>query len=130
METKAKGVLAVTSHSRRVEFQVRVQPRASCNEVCGSMDGALRVRLTAPPVEGKANQALQEFLARLLKVPRRQVEIVSGEASRTKRVVIRGLAIEELERRLVGAGTGLMLHPEICHADGSARAGKRKPRRS
>ena len=72
-----------------VSFLVRVQPRASDNEVEGEWQGALRVRLNAPPVEGRANEALLRFLAEYLKVPVGAVRLVAGERSRTKRVEVR-----------------------------------------
>ena len=85
-----------------VSFQVRVIPGASKNEVAGIQDGALKVRLTAPPVEGKANRACVEFLAGLLGVRRSALTITSGEKSRKKTVSVTGLARGELEERLKG----------------------------
>ena len=81
-----------------IQIQVRVQPRASRNGVAGVVEGALRVHLTAPPVEGKANRALQRFLAQLLGIARRDVEIVAGETSRSKRVRIHGITSEGLAK--------------------------------
>jgi len=76
-------------------------PRASRDEVAGAgADGVLRVRLTAPPVEGRANEALVRFLAEELGVPRRQVRLVSGESSRTKVVSIEGVTADEVAARL------------------------------
>jgi uncharacterized protein (TIGR00251 family) len=80
-----------------VVFAVRVQPRASRNEVAGVMDGALKIRLEAPAVEDRANQALCEFLAELLKRPKSAVRILSGARSRTKRVEISGVSAPEIE---------------------------------
>ena len=85
-----------------VQFAVRVIPGASKNEVAGIQDGALKVRLTAPPVEGKANRACVEFLAGLLGVRRSALAITSGEKSRKKTVSVTGLARGELEERLKG----------------------------
>jgi len=79
-----------------VVFQVRVQPRASRDEVAGEMDGALKVRLQAPAIEGRANEALIEYLARLLKRPKAAVRISSGERSRLKRVEITGVTKNEI----------------------------------
>jgi uncharacterized protein (TIGR00251 family) len=70
---------------------VRVQPRASRTEVAGTQQGALKVRLQAPPVDGAANEALVEFLADSLGVPHRLVRIVSGASSRTKVVEVMGV---------------------------------------
>ncbi len=83
-----------------VTFAVRVQPRARRNAVAGEMGDALKLALTAPPVEGKANEACVEFLAKLLKVPRSSVTIAAGETSRNKVVRVAGLNAEEVRRRL------------------------------
>lgn len=82
------------------ELRVRVQPRASRNEVLGRRDGVLLLRLTAPPVEGAANEACREFIAECLGVRRSQVELVSGRKSRDKRFQVDGLSAGELEERL------------------------------
>jgi uncharacterized protein len=78
-----------------VIFSVRVQPRASKDEV-GVMDGALKVRLRAPALEGRANDALCEFLAELLKRPQSAVRILSGHHSRSKRVEVLGVTEGEV----------------------------------
>jgi uncharacterized protein (TIGR00251 family) len=83
-----------------VVFAVRVQPRASKNEVSGAMEGALKIRLQAPPVEDRSNQALCEFLAELLKRPKAAVRILSGERSRSKRVEVSGVTAAEVEALL------------------------------
>ncbi|HVS86867.1 MAG TPA: DUF167 domain-containing protein [Candidatus Acidoferrum sp.] len=75
---------------------VRVQPRASRDEVAGEMNGALKVRLQAPAVENRANEALCEYLAALLKMPKSAVRILSGERSRIKRLEIRGVTKQQL----------------------------------
>ena len=77
-------------------FSVRVQPRASKDEIAGEMGGALKVRLRAPAVEDRANEALVEFLAELLKTSRSAVRILSGERSRTKRIEIRGVTRQQV----------------------------------
>lgn len=74
-----------------VSFSVRVQPRASKDEVAGVIGGALKIRLQAPAMENRANEALVEFLAQLLKTPKSAVRILGGERSRTKRVEVRGI---------------------------------------
>ena len=79
---------------------VRVLPRASRDEIAGWDGDVLRVRLRAPPVEGRANEALLRLLAQRLDVPPRDIEIVSGETSRTKRVRVLGLSRDEVEARL------------------------------
>ena len=84
-----------------VIFSVRVQPRASKDEIAGELEGALKVRLRAPAVENRANEALVEFMAQLLKRPRSAVRILSGERSRTKRVEISGVTPREILDLLV-----------------------------
>lgn len=79
---------------------MHVQPRASRSEVIGWREGALAVRLTAPPVEGAANKACREFLAEVLGVRRADVELISGEKSREKRFRITGLDAAELQARI------------------------------
>jgi len=85
---------------REDTFPVWVKPQARKNQVVGLREGALHIQLTAPPVEGKANEALVSFLADLLGVRRRQVEIVSGERSRHKVVRISEVTGEELRRKM------------------------------
>jgi uncharacterized protein (TIGR00251 family) len=74
-----------------VSFAVRVQPRASRDEIVGEYQDGLKIRLTAPPVENRANEALRQLLASRLKVPLAAVRIASGERSRTKRVEVHGV---------------------------------------
>jgi uncharacterized protein (TIGR00251 family) len=88
------------SQSAAVELRVHVQPRASRNEIAGWREGALVVRLTAPPVDGAANKACGEFLAEALGVKRSQVELISGQKSREKRFRITGVTPEALRARL------------------------------
>jgi len=84
----------------KLTFKVRVVPRSSRSEIVGEHDGALRVRLTAPPVEGAANLALVRLLAQALDVSPGAVEIISGKSSRTKTVSIAGSSVASLERLL------------------------------
>jgi uncharacterized protein (TIGR00251 family) len=74
-----------------VSFMVRVQPRASRDEIVGVYQDGLKIRLTAPPVDDRANEALRKLLASRLKVPLAAVRIASGERSRTKRVEVHGV---------------------------------------
>jgi uncharacterized protein (TIGR00251 family) len=83
--------LRVREVDGRVRFSVRVQPRASRNEVAGVHGDALKVRLTAPPVDGAANDELLKFLAHVFAVGRRDVRILAGETSRSKIVEIEGI---------------------------------------
>lgn len=84
-----------------VSFAVRVVPRASRSEIAGEHDGALRVRVAAPPVAGAANEELVRILSRVLRVPRTSIEIASGAQSKTKRVRILGLGRARLDK-LIG----------------------------
>ena len=84
----------------KLTFKVRVVPRSSRTEIVGEHDGALRVRLSAPPVDGAANLALERLLARALDVSTGAVEIISGKSSRTKIVSIAGSSVASLERLL------------------------------
>lgn len=79
-----------------VFFKVKVQPRAARNQVAGLLEDAIKLRLTAPPVEGEANEACRVFLADLLSVPRSQVEIVSGHTGRNKMIKVLGVNAEKL----------------------------------
>ena len=79
-----------------VIFSVRVQPRGSRNAIEGEWQGALKVRLTAPPVDGKANDALRRLLADNLNVPLGAVTILSGAIGRTKRVAVIGITMVQV----------------------------------
>jgi hypothetical protein len=79
-----------------VAFAVRVQPRASREEIAGVHDGALKVRICAPAVENQANEALVQFLATILKTPKSAVRIQGGEHARTKRVEIFGVTRQQI----------------------------------
>jgi len=83
-----------------VTFAVRVHPRARKNAITGELGDALKLSLTSPPVDGRANQACIEFFAKLLKVPRSSVTIASGQTSRQKVVRVSGLSAEEVRRRI------------------------------
>ncbi len=81
-------------------ISVKIQPRASKNEIIRREGGELKIRLTAPPVDGAANEALVKLLSGELGVARSRVEIVSGQSSRDKIMRIDGLSSEEVERLL------------------------------
>ena len=71
-------------------FKVRVQPKSSKNEVCGLYEDALKIKLTAPPIEGKANKALLNFIADCLGIKKSQLEIISGHTGRLKTIKVIG----------------------------------------
>jgi uncharacterized protein (TIGR00251 family) len=81
-------------------FQVKVHPRAKKNAITGKVGDALKLALTAPPLEGRANQACIEFLAEVLNVPRSSVTIAAGESSRNKVIRVRGLSAAQVEAKL------------------------------
>jgi uncharacterized protein len=83
-----------------VSFTVRVQPRASREEIAGVVEGALKIKLLAPAMENRANEALIEFLASLLKTSKSAVRIRNGEQSRTKRIEIFGVSRQQVESLL------------------------------
>lgn len=95
------NTVTVDSRGKAVRFRVRLVPRASRNEITGVLDGVLRVRLHAPPVDGAANEALVAFLADRLDVPRRGVRIVTGATSRTKVIEVEGVSSAAVERLAV-----------------------------
>lgn len=90
----------VVEHADGALLEVRVIPRASRSTIAGTRDGALLVRLAAPPVDGAANDELLRVLARALDIPRRDLVIVHGETSRTKRVRVAGMSASVLTQRL------------------------------
>ena len=91
-------VIRDTSHG--ATFSVRVQPRAKRNAITGEVGDALKLALTAPPVEGRANEACVAFLAEILNVPRSSVTIAAGQSSRNKLIRVTGMTAAEAEVRL------------------------------
>ena len=86
-----------------VSFAVKVQPRAKKNAITGVVGDALKLALTAPPVEGRANHAVIEFFADLFAIPRSSVTIASGETSRNKVIRISGPTVPAVQKRLAAA---------------------------
>ena len=82
------------------EIAVRLQPRARGDEIVGEREGRLVVRVTAPPAEGRANEALCRLIARRARVGRRSVSVQSGARTREKRVRVEGISLAELRRAL------------------------------
>lgn len=99
--TGEEGFLRETREG--VLLAVRVQPRASRDEIAGVHGDALKIRLKAPPVEGEANAALLRFLSKRLKAPLSALAIRSGVSSRRKTVLIQGLKPEEVQAQLIGS---------------------------
>jgi uncharacterized protein len=93
-------MLTIHANSFGVTFAVKVRPRAKKNAMTGTIGDAIKVALTAPPVDGKANEACIEFFAKLLKLPRSSVTIAAGETSRNKVIRVTSLSADEIRRRL------------------------------
>jgi uncharacterized protein len=94
------GLIAIREADSGVTFAVRVQPRAKKDAITGELGDALKVSLTAPPIEGRANEACIEFFAKLLKLPRSSVTIASGHANRNKVIRVAGVTAEFVRDRL------------------------------
>jgi uncharacterized protein (TIGR00251 family) len=93
-------MVAIQNSSSGATFAIKVHPRAKKNAITGEVGNVLKIALTAPPVDGKANEACIEFFAKLLKVPRSSVTIASGQTSRNKVIRVAGLSAEEIKKRL------------------------------
>ena len=94
-------MIAITEHAEGCVLPVRAQPGARKNGVVGEQAGALKVAVTAPPEDGRANAALVAVLREALGVKRSQVALLSGQTSREKKFLIRGIKKAELEHLLV-----------------------------
>ena len=97
-------MIPVQELANAISFAVKVQPRAKRDAVVGELGDALKLALTAPPVEGRANEACIRFLAEFLKVPRSSITIASGQSSRNKIIRIAGLTAEQFRARLNAGG--------------------------
>lgn len=93
-------MIPLQESAKGISFAVKVHPRARKNAITGVVGDALKLALTAPPVEGRANQAVVEFFAELFAIPRSSVTIASGETSRNKVVRIAGVSKLAAEQRL------------------------------
>jgi uncharacterized protein (TIGR00251 family) len=109
-------MIAVTDHAEGCVLSVRAQPGARKAGVLGEHNGALKVAVTAPPEDGRANKALVEALREALGVKRSQVELIGGQASRDKRFLIRGVPRKDLEKRVAALAA-------IWLVDGHSRHG-------
>ena len=83
-------------------FQVRVLPRSSKNLIAGVSEGMLKIKLTAPPVEGAGNEMLIKFLSEKLNIPKSKISIVRGQSSRSKTILAEGLSAAALEELTSG----------------------------
>jgi len=91
---------AIQNSPSGVTFAVKIHPRAKKNAITGKLDDALKLALTAPPVDGKANEACIDFFAKLLKGPRSSVTIAAGQTNRNKVIRGAGLSAEDVRQRL------------------------------
>ncbi|HZZ15457.1 MAG TPA: DUF167 domain-containing protein [Candidatus Sulfotelmatobacter sp.] len=91
-------MIPIQESSEGATFAVKVHPRAKKNAITGEVGDALKVSLTAPPLDGKANVACIEFFAKLLKVPRASVTIASGHSGRRKVIRVIGLSVEQIRK--------------------------------
>ena len=89
-----------TSFNLQSHIKVKVLPRSSKNQIIGQEGDLFKVKLTSPPVEGKANKALIEFLAQKLGIPKARIEIKSGKSSKLKSILIHSLTLEEITQAL------------------------------
>jgi uncharacterized protein (TIGR00251 family) len=96
-------MIPVNDTAAGATFAVRVHPRARKNAITGTLGDALKLSLTAPPVEGRANQACIEFLAEVLRLPRSSVTIAAGHASRNKVVRVSGFSASAVAERIAAA---------------------------
>lgn len=92
----------IKEESKAVIFKVRVQPRASKNQVAELLGDAIKIRLTAPPVDGEANKALQDYIAKLFKIPKGRVELVSGHTGRNKYIRVKNVTTNTVRKIILG----------------------------
>ena len=90
----------VATNNGSVIISVRVQPRAPRTNIVGELGGALKIRLAAPPLDGEANEELLRFLAQIFNLPRKEIEIISGEKSRNKQLRIKGISVDQIRREI------------------------------
>ena len=91
-------MINVTENDGSISFVIRVIPRASKSEIVGEVDGSLKVRISAPPVDGAANDEVVRLLAKAFGVAKSNVSIVVGETSKTKRIRVAGATPERLQQ--------------------------------
>jgi uncharacterized protein len=118
-------LIQVTESKGEVMFAVRVVPRSSRDSIEGEHGGALKVKLTAPPLESRANEALRRLLAQRLNVPLAAVRIVAGEKSRAKRVAIAGVTGEKVTA-LCSPPLKASVENHAGHSSNSGRASRQQ----
>ena len=93
-------MISIHESAGAVTFAVKVHPRAKKNAITGEVGDALKLALTAPPTDGRANEACIEFFAKLLEVPRSSITIATGQSSRNKVIRVTGISAAELRKRV------------------------------
>ena len=93
-------MLQINEMAGGIRLEIKVQPRSARNSIAGEQDGRLKIKITAPPVEGEANKMLIEYLAQLCKLPKRNITIIKGDSSTYKLIELRGITREEFLRKL------------------------------
>ena len=93
-------MIALHETALGVSFAVKIQPRAKRNAIVGELGDVLKIALTAPPVDGRANQACIDFFADFLELSRSAITILSGESSRNKVIRVAGISREDLRNKL------------------------------
>ena len=101
---QCKRMIPLNESPGGVTFAVKVHPRGKKDAITGELGDALKLSLTAPPVEGRANQACIDFFAKLLNLPRSSITIAAGESGRRKLIRITGLSAAELRKKLEAVG--------------------------
>jgi uncharacterized protein (TIGR00251 family) len=100
LQTSAPAFL--TAQADGVRLAVKLQPRAATNEICAPLGGELKIKVTAPPVDSAANEALLKLLAEKLECARNRVELIRGHTSRHKTLMLHGFKPEEIQQKLLG----------------------------
>ena len=95
-------MLDIKEQNNVVIINLRVQPKSSPDRIIGEHNGALKVGVTSAPEDGKANDAAVKLLSKLLHVPKSNIEIISGHSSRNKRIAIKGISKEKMEKLIKG----------------------------
>lgn len=93
-------MLRIRETEKGAVLEIRVLPRSSRCEIAGVQDGALKIKLTAPPVEGKANKECVRFISDLLKIKKSAVSIIAGEKSKNKTILISGIKAKDVEKAI------------------------------
>jgi uncharacterized protein (TIGR00251 family) len=95
-----KGTAYLSSHKEGVTISLYVQPNAPKSEIIGEYNGTLKIKIKAPPIEGRANDAIIEFFSDILKIPKSRFEILRGDQSRHKVLLVRDASIEQMKTSL------------------------------